>query len=113
VSFHSKKNYSTSKPLKVSPEKSHILSCDTVVANERYVSLSNAFLFWSAKYKVLTAALLGTVSRLECDAVSLDKYLFTQPAAQHHIPHSLDHQTSSRSSIKIFRNEQQIQDVQT
>jgi hypothetical protein len=29
--------YSTSKPLKVSPEKSQILSCDTVVANERYV----------------------------------------------------------------------------
>jgi hypothetical protein len=28
-------NYSTSKPLKVSPEKSQILSCDTVVANER------------------------------------------------------------------------------
>jgi hypothetical protein len=30
-------NYSTSKPLNVSPEKSEILSCDTVVANERYV----------------------------------------------------------------------------
>jgi hypothetical protein len=30
-------NYSTSKPLKISPEKSQILSCDTVVANERYV----------------------------------------------------------------------------
>jgi len=29
-------NYSTSKPLKVSPEKSRILSRDTVVANERY-----------------------------------------------------------------------------
>jgi hypothetical protein len=29
-------NYSTSKPLKASPEKSHILRCDTVVANERY-----------------------------------------------------------------------------
>jgi hypothetical protein len=28
--------YSTSKPLKVSPEKSQILSWDTVVANERY-----------------------------------------------------------------------------
>jgi hypothetical protein len=28
-------NYSTSKPLKVSPEKSHILSFDTVVANGR------------------------------------------------------------------------------
>jgi hypothetical protein len=31
-------NYSTSKPLKVSPEKSHILSCDTVAANEQYVT---------------------------------------------------------------------------
>jgi hypothetical protein len=30
-------NYSTSKHLKDSPEKSHILSCDTVVANERYI----------------------------------------------------------------------------
>jgi hypothetical protein len=30
-------NYSTSKLLNVSPEKSHILSCDTVVANERYI----------------------------------------------------------------------------
>jgi hypothetical protein len=30
-------NYSTSKSLKVSPEKSQILSCDTVVANERYI----------------------------------------------------------------------------
>ena len=29
-------NYSTSKPLKVSPEKPQILSCDSVVANERY-----------------------------------------------------------------------------
>jgi len=29
-------NYSTSKPLKVSPEKSQILSCDNVVRNERY-----------------------------------------------------------------------------
>jgi len=34
-------NYNTSKPLKVSPEKSHILSCDTVVANERYVASEN------------------------------------------------------------------------
>jgi hypothetical protein len=34
-----KENYSTSKPLNVSPEKSQILSCDTVVANGRYVQL--------------------------------------------------------------------------
>jgi hypothetical protein len=31
--------YGTSKPLNVSPEKSRILICDTVVANERYVDL--------------------------------------------------------------------------
>ena len=30
------KNYSTSKPLNIPPEKLLILSCDTVVANERY-----------------------------------------------------------------------------
>jgi hypothetical protein len=30
-------NCSTSKPLKVSPEKSQILSCDAVAANERYI----------------------------------------------------------------------------
>jgi hypothetical protein len=29
-------NYSTSKPFKASPEKSHIFSCDSVAANERY-----------------------------------------------------------------------------
>jgi hypothetical protein len=29
-------NYSTSESLKTSPEKSQILSCDTLVANERY-----------------------------------------------------------------------------
>ena len=37
-SLHSEKS-STSQPLNVSPEKSLILSCDTVVANERYVTL--------------------------------------------------------------------------
>jgi len=38
-------NYSTSKPLKFSPEKSHILICDAFVANERYVfSLLNLYL---------------------------------------------------------------------
>jgi hypothetical protein len=30
-------NYSTSKPLKASPEKLQILSCDTLVAKERFV----------------------------------------------------------------------------
>jgi hypothetical protein len=30
-------NYSTSKPLKVSPEKSQILSYDTLVTNKRYI----------------------------------------------------------------------------
>jgi len=35
-------NYSTSKPLKVTPKKSHILSCDTVVANEQYIDKNTA-----------------------------------------------------------------------
>jgi hypothetical protein len=39
-------NYSTSKPLKVSPEKSHILSCDTVVANGRYVQAAPVATPW-------------------------------------------------------------------
>jgi len=30
------RNYSTSEHIKVSPEKSQVLSCDTLVANERY-----------------------------------------------------------------------------
>jgi hypothetical protein len=30
-------NYSTSKPLKVSPEKSQIFSCDTLVADELFM----------------------------------------------------------------------------
>ena len=34
---HRKLAYSTSKLLNVSPEKSQILSCDTVVANERFM----------------------------------------------------------------------------
>jgi hypothetical protein len=42
-------NYSTSKPLKVSPEKSHVLSCDTVVANERHIVLLNSFSILSFK----------------------------------------------------------------
>ena len=33
--------YNTSKPLKVSPEKLLILSCDTVVANEQYLRQEN------------------------------------------------------------------------
>jgi hypothetical protein len=33
-------NYSASKPLKASPEKSHILSCDTFLLGVRYVSYS-------------------------------------------------------------------------
>ena len=30
-------NFTTSKPLNISPKKSQILICDTVVANERFV----------------------------------------------------------------------------
>jgi len=46
-------NYSTSKPLKVSPEKSQIFSCDTVVvANERYdiVGSSDSLFGHSERY---------------------------------------------------------------
>ena len=35
-------NYSTSKPFKFCPERSHILSCDTLIANERY-----GFMAWA------------------------------------------------------------------
>jgi hypothetical protein len=38
-------NYNTTKPLNVSPEKSQILSCDTVVANERYVTCEDVDCF--------------------------------------------------------------------
>jgi len=38
-------HYSTSKSLKFSAEKSHILSCDTVVANEPYVQVMEMPLF--------------------------------------------------------------------
>jgi hypothetical protein len=38
-------NYGTSKPLKVSPEKSHVLSRDAVVAKERYEELRVNVLF--------------------------------------------------------------------
>jgi hypothetical protein len=34
------RNYSTSKHLNLSPEKSQILSCDTVVANEQLAKLT-------------------------------------------------------------------------
>ena len=45
-----RRNYSTSKPLKVSPEKSQILNCDTVVANGRFV--------FQWEYKYCTSILL-------------------------------------------------------
>jgi hypothetical protein len=41
-------NYSASKPLNVSPEKSQILSCDTFVANERYVELFDSYRFFTS-----------------------------------------------------------------
>jgi hypothetical protein len=43
--------YSTSKPLSVSPEKLQILSCDTVVANGRYIF----FLWYNMPYPNLGA----------------------------------------------------------
>jgi hypothetical protein len=42
-------NYRTSKPSKVSPEKSQILSCDTIVANERYIDPGQGCMFWLQK----------------------------------------------------------------
>ena len=41
--------YSTSKPLSLSPEKPLILSCDTVVANERYDIALNSILIVSSQ----------------------------------------------------------------
>jgi len=48
-------NYSISNPLKFSLEKSQILSCDTVVANERYVQAQNRIppLFERSKSKTV------------------------------------------------------------
>jgi hypothetical protein len=46
-------NYSTSKPLKVSPEKSQILSCDAAVANARYMKPESR---WKDFSEVTTAA---------------------------------------------------------
>jgi len=44
-------NYSTSKPLKVSPEKnSHILSCDSVLASEQYGRLMRCDVIQSPEY---------------------------------------------------------------
>jgi len=57
-----KENYKTSKPLNVSPEKSQILSCDTVVANERYaVTAPSGALqskFDSVEYHMLACILM-------------------------------------------------------
>jgi len=50
-SLHSE-NYSTSKPLNVSPEKSQTLSCDTVVANERYLLFISAMIYNSFIHSV-------------------------------------------------------------
>jgi hypothetical protein len=45
------KNYSTSKPLKGFPEKSQILSCDTLVANERICQLS--WTYWCQRVVIV------------------------------------------------------------
>jgi hypothetical protein len=64
-------NYSTSKPLKVCPEKSHILSCDTVVANERYKTvLFNVGTFW--QYYVLKLRAISR--RFRCFGVTCRSY---------------------------------------
>jgi hypothetical protein len=59
-----------------------------------------------ATYEVLTAALLEIASLPECDAMSFGKHFLIRPVAQRHVPQGLHHQTSSRSSTKIFHNEQ-------
>jgi hypothetical protein len=60
-------NYSTSKPLKVSPEKSHFLSCDTVVANERYIDISGSAVKLFHNYRTYT------------DIVCMGGNFFTKP----------------------------------
>jgi hypothetical protein len=54
-------NYSTSKPLKVSPEKSHVLSCDTVVAYGRYV---NTFYTFKCHAQLFHTFLLEEIMRM-------------------------------------------------
>jgi hypothetical protein len=59
-------NCSTSKLLEFSPEESQILSCDTVVANERYIILreqfGRLFLRKSTKQKLIMKVVM---SRME------------------------------------------------
>jgi hypothetical protein len=54
-------NYSNSNPLKFSPKKSQILSCDTVVANERFVQAQNRIppLFERSKTKTVDQSSLA------------------------------------------------------
>jgi hypothetical protein len=51
-------NYSTSKPLKASPEISQILSCDTVLLGVRYVSVIFIIIFIFAYYCSVVIAVL-------------------------------------------------------
>jgi hypothetical protein len=44
-----KENYSTSKTIKASPEKSQILSCDTLLLGARYASAAKAVFDSSAQ----------------------------------------------------------------
>ena len=53
------RKFSTSKPLKVSPEKSHVLSCDTVVANERYIRWPNAWGLCIPALGIVSTAFFG------------------------------------------------------
>jgi len=65
-------NYNISKPLNVSPEKSHILCCDTVVANERYATI----MFWKVQCKSNFMQ-----DRMECTYGQLCRYLQGSPVA--------------------------------
>jgi len=62
-------NYSTSKTLKVSPEKSHILSCDTLVANERYNELFFSLMVLNLEFQNLKAINITAVLTTDCTIV--------------------------------------------
>jgi hypothetical protein len=71
-------NYSTSKPLKVSPEKSQILNCYTVVANERCsCTFMSTFEMWThgrnfgtVHDERISPGFLGAIANLRNAAIS-------------------------------------------
>ena len=73
-SLHSE-NYSASKPLKTSPEKSHILSCDTVVANERYVCMCFINVSYTQQWSFTWTALIDW-NVIEICCLSIRNWVF-------------------------------------